>query len=64
MTIALNEKQFKTLIKEGVKEALDSELLKLRAFLLPFVSEKEQKEIERMYKKPSRKSAEIHRIEN
>jgi len=29
--------------------------MKLRASLLPYVSEKEQEEIEKLYKKPSRK---------
>jgi hypothetical protein len=52
----------KTLIKESVKEVLDVELMKLRAFLIPYVSLKEQKEIETLYEKPSRKIAETFNV--
>ncbi|MBI2121610.1 MAG: hypothetical protein HYT98_00655 [Candidatus Sungbacteria bacterium] len=51
----LTQKQFKSLIRESVKEALGVELTKMRAALLPFVSEKEQRDVARLYKKPSRK---------
>lgn len=63
MTPTLSERQFKILVKESIKEALDSELMKLRAFLLPSVSEREQKDIENLYKKPSRKIARTFNIE-
>jgi len=63
-TIAnLGEQRLKTLIKESIKESIGAEILKLRAAFLPYVSEKEQKNIEQLYKKPSRKIAKIYNIE-
>jgi len=59
----LGEQRLKTLIKESIKESISAEILKLRAAFLPYVSEKEQKNIERLYKKPSRKVAKIYNIE-
>ena len=41
------------LIKQGVKEGLDTELMKLRAMLLPTISDEEQKDIEKLYGEPS-----------
>ena len=55
MAFKIDEKHLKSLIKEIIKEAISSEFMKLRASLLPYVSEKEQEEIEKLYKKPSRK---------
>lgn len=63
-TIAnLNEKRLKILIKESVKESINAEILKLRAALLPYISGKEQKDIERRYGKPSRKIAKSYNVE-
>ncbi|OIO50268.1 hypothetical protein COS21_01800 [bacterium (Candidatus Gribaldobacteria) CG02_land_8_20_14_3_00_41_15] len=59
----LGEQKLKTLIKESIKESIGAEILKLRAAFLPYVSEKEQKNIEQLYKKPSRKAAKIYNIE-
>ncbi|MBU1015260.1 hypothetical protein KKI17_02380 [Patescibacteria group bacterium] len=55
MTTTLSEKKLKGLIKEGVREVLETELMKLRALALPEVSDKEQKDIEKRYGTPSRK---------
>lgn len=63
MSTKLYEKQLKVLVKESVREAIDSRFMKFRALFLPFVSSKEQKEIEQLYKKPSRKIARYHQIE-
>jgi len=50
---SLTVKQFRKIIREEVQDIVEREILKLRISLLPFVSEKEQKEIERMFgKKP------------
>ena len=57
MTTTLNERQLKTLVKESVKEAFSAELMKLLSQKALFVSRKEQKEIERLYKKPTRQAA-------
>ena len=47
--------QLKRLIKESIHEALSGELMKLRAFAVPEVSEREQRDIERRYRRPSRR---------
>lgn len=62
MTTTLTRKQLKKLVKESVKEVLDTELTKTRASLLSFVSPKEQKDIERRYKKLSRKVVKSYSI--
>ena len=56
-TITIPKKELKIAIKESVREVLAQELMSIRALLLPFVSEKEQKDIERRYGKPSRHAA-------
>ena len=53
--ITITESKLRNLFRETLKEVLTSEFMKLRADLFPFVSDKEQKEIERLYRKPSRK---------
>ena len=55
MTTTISEKKFKNLVKESVREALGTELMKLRALALPDASMKEQKDIEKRYRKPSRR---------
>lgn len=56
-TIIIPKKELKTVIKESVREVLGQEFMKFRALLLPSISEKEQKDIERRYGKPSYKIA-------
>jgi len=53
--ITITESKLRNLFRETLKEVLTSEFMKLRADLFPFVSDKEQKEIERLYRKPTRK---------
>ncbi|HEY4496346.1 MAG TPA: hypothetical protein VJC04_03255 [Candidatus Paceibacterota bacterium] len=58
MTIlAVSKKEFKSVIRESVREALASELVQIRATFLPFVSDNEQKDIEQRYGKPIRKTS-------
>ena len=45
------------ILRKVVKEVVEIEMMKLRASLLGYISEKEQKEIEKLYKKPTRKVA-------
>jgi hypothetical protein len=59
--ITISKKDLKILIKESVKEVLEQEMIRLRALMLPYVSNAEQKDIERRYKKPLRRP--IKRIE-
>ena len=58
----LNKRQFKLLIKESVKEAIDTEFMKIKALLLLSVSTKEQKEIEKLYKKPTRAVSKTYKM--
>jgi len=55
-TITIPKKELKAVVKESVKEVFNQELMKLRALLLPFVSQKEQKDIEKRYGKPVRQT--------
>lgn len=54
--ITLTESKLRNLFRETFKEVLLIEFMKLRADLLPFVSEKEQKEIEKLYGKPTHRA--------
>lgn len=59
----LTETKLKTLVRESVKEAFKTEFMKLRALLAPSVSDAEQEDIERRYRRPSRKAPTSHAIE-
>lgn len=52
MTTAV-KKELKRLARETFREVLQEELMKQRGLNLPTVSDKEQKGINRLYKKPS-----------
>ena len=62
ITYTIRKEELKTAVKEGVREALSQELVKFRALFLPAVSPKEQKDIEKRYGKPSRKTAKSVKI--
>ncbi|MBI5079670.1 hypothetical protein HZB06_03345 [Candidatus Wolfebacteria bacterium] len=62
-TITIPKKELKGVIKESVREVFIQELMKLRVLALPLISLKEQKEIEKLYGKPSRKTTKIIEIE-
>ena len=53
----ITSQDLRVLVKQSVHEALRDEFLKFWALLAPFVSPREQKEIERLYGVPSRKVA-------
>lgn len=55
-TITIPKTELKLVIQESIREALSQELMKLRALALSFISQKEQKDIEKRYVKPLRKS--------
>ena len=55
--ITIPKKELKAIVKESVREILEQESMKLRALLLPLVSQKEQQDIEKRYGRPSRKVA-------
>lgn len=56
MTTAL-KKEIKKLAREMFREVLQEELMKKRGLSLLAVSDKEQREIERIYKRPSSRAA-------
>ena len=62
-TIIIPKKELKTVVKESVREVLGQEFMKFRALLLPSISEKEQKDIEKLYGKPVRRIAKNIEIE-
>jgi hypothetical protein len=61
--VSISKKELKTAIKESVREVLAQEFMSLRALLLPPASRSEQKDIERRYKRPTRKSVKSLNIE-
>jgi len=46
--------KIKTMVEESVEEIFRREMRKLHASLLPYVSKKEQRDIEKRFGKPSR----------
>ena len=56
-TLTISKNNLKSVVRESVREALGEEMAALRAILVPFVSNKEQADIEKRYKVPSRKVA-------
>jgi len=60
MTTQLTEKKIKSIVKKSVSEVLDSKLLKFGAVLFPYASKKEQREIEKLYKNPSKNISKSH----
>ena len=60
MTTALKNK-IKELARRSVREALAEELMEARAAILPFISEKEQKGVEKLYNRPSRRAVRMVR---
>ncbi|MEW6614634.1 MAG: hypothetical protein AB1401_04125 [Thermodesulfobacteriota bacterium] len=52
-----DETKLKEIVKEAVKDALEDEIMKMRLLFAPYVSDEEQKEIEKSYDKPSKEIA-------
>lgn len=63
MTLHLTERKLEALISESVRKALKEELTQLRVLAVPNVSKAEQNEIEKLYGRPSKKSARKIRTE-
>ncbi|OGF69013.1 hypothetical protein A3H65_02095 [Candidatus Giovannonibacteria bacterium RIFCSPLOWO2_02_FULL_45_14] len=63
MALKLDERKIKLLVKESVREAMDAQMIKLGAFLMPHISVKEQKNIARLYRLPSRKVEKSYKAE-
>ena len=63
MVIALTKKELKMAVRESVREVLTEERLLLQTLLLLDISEREQKDIERLYDKPTRKIAKSRKLD-
>ena len=62
-TITIPKKELKIIVKESVREILEQESMKFRSLFMPSVSQKEQKDIEKRYGKPSRRAAKSTEIQ-
>lgn len=62
-TLTISKKELKLAVQESVREAFAKELAPLRAMFFPFVSDREQRDIESRYVRPSRKSAKSRTME-
>lgn len=65
LSIKLNKEELKTIIKESVREVLGIGIIKNKNIFLatPLVSQKEQKDIEKRYGKPTKKTSKAYQIE-
>jgi len=63
VTTAILKKELKTIVKESIREIFEQESIKFRALALPFISQREQKDIEKRYSRPSRRIAKSIEIE-
>ena len=61
MITAPLKKEIKKIARESVREVLQEEFNLLSAFDVPVISPKEQREVERLYKKPSRRGVRVLR---
>lgn len=53
MKTTIEIENLKKEIKKVIVETIQQEMMKLRGDLLPYISNEEQKDIEKLYKKPS-----------
>ncbi|MBI4848577.1 MAG: hypothetical protein HY808_08410 [Nitrospirae bacterium] len=58
-----SQKEFKAIIKESVKEALEEELIKMRLMFFSEVSDKEMRDIEDRHERPEKKSVYSEKID-
>lgn len=56
-TITIPKKELKTIVKESIREIIRQESMKFRTLFMPSISQREQKDIEKRYGRPSRKTA-------
>lgn len=55
MARVLEDEKIRNIIREEIASSLEKFFMKLRLLSLPEISDKEQKEIEKLYKRPSKK---------
>lgn len=61
-TKTITKKELKAVVQESIKEAFVQEAMVLRALFLPVVLTKEQRDIEKRYRKPSRQVAKTFEV--
>jgi hypothetical protein len=52
-----DEAKLKEIVKDAVRDVLEDEIMKMRLLFAPYVSDEEQREIEKSYGKPSKEVA-------
>ena len=62
-TITIQKKELRAVMRETFREVFNQEIMNFRALLLPPVSEKEQRDINKRYSAPSRRMAKTIDIE-
>jgi len=50
----VDEAKLKNIVKDALRDVLEEEIIKLRLLFAPYISDKEQREIEENYKEPSK----------
>lgn len=60
---SISRRELKSVVKESLREVFSQELMRFRALLLPAVSPKEQRDIEKRYGKPSRTRKAVKTLE-
>ncbi|MBI4158216.1 MAG: hypothetical protein HY505_01150 [Candidatus Yanofskybacteria bacterium] len=63
MITNFSERKLEMLIGESVRRVLKEELMRLYALAVPDISKSEQREIEKLYGQPSKRSSKKVRIE-
>lgn len=62
-TVDFSKRDLELVVRKSVRQELAKELASFRGAFLSFVSEKEQRDIERRYGGPSRKVAKTRKLE-
>ncbi|MGH2574708.1 MAG: hypothetical protein ACRDFC_03300, partial [Ignavibacteria bacterium] len=57
MKAEIELKELKKELTSVIRETIQEEMMKIRAEIIPYISDREQNEIDRLYDKPSRKIA-------
>ena len=55
-------REIRSLVRKSVQEAVATEVMRIRATLIPLVSKSEAVNIKKLYKKPTRRSVRSFRV--
>ena len=59
-TITMSTTDLRKIVRTSVREGIQAEIMNIRALALPYVSKGEQREIEKLYKNPSKNISKSH----